>query len=227
MAQDGDEEVSSRSAVHAAVARGHAAAPVAGRRRQAGAARRSIRRPAICSCARRIRSAATAWRRTTAPIRWSMPDYSNMFARGAEEMTPARHPAQLAAVRRADGHRSQQRRDRVEDAARRGQCRAAQQSAAQGRDAARSSRIAEQPAAERWSPRAGSSSSAAATRYLYAFDKKTGKEIWRGKVPYANNANPMTYRTKSGRQFIVMATGTGADNALVAFALGGNNPGTP
>ncbi len=63
--------------------------------------------------------------------------------------------------------------------------------------------------------------------YMYAFDTKTGKEIWRGKVPYANNANPMTYRTKSGRQFIVMATGTGADNALVAFALGGSNPGTP
>jgi quinoprotein glucose dehydrogenase len=57
--------------------------------------------------------------------------------------------------------------------------------------------------------------------YLYAFDKMTGKEIWRGKVPYANSATPMTYRTKSGRQFIVMATGASADNALVAFALGG------
>jgi quinoprotein glucose dehydrogenase len=60
--------------------------------------------------------------------------------------------------------------------------------------------------------------------YMYAFDTKTGKEIWRGKVPYQNNANPMTYRTRSGRQFIVMATGTGADNALVAFALGGQTP---
>jgi glucose dehydrogenase len=56
--------------------------------------------------------------------------------------------------------------------------------------------------------------------YLYAFDKKTGKEVWRGKVPYANNAVPMTYRTRSGRQFIVVATGAGADNALVAFTLG-------
>ena len=56
--------------------------------------------------------------------------------------------------------------------------------------------------------------------YLYAFDKKTGKEIWRGKIPYDNTAVPMTYRTRSGRQFIVVATGTGADNALVAFALG-------
>ena len=56
--------------------------------------------------------------------------------------------------------------------------------------------------------------------YLYAFDKKNGKEIWRGKTPYDNAAVPMTYRTRSGRQFIVVATGTGADNALVAFALG-------
>jgi quinoprotein glucose dehydrogenase len=55
--------------------------------------------------------------------------------------------------------------------------------------------------------------------YLYAFDKRNGKEIWRGKVPYDNAAVPMTYRTRSGKQFVVVATGTGADNALVAFAL--------
>jgi quinoprotein glucose dehydrogenase len=55
--------------------------------------------------------------------------------------------------------------------------------------------------------------------YLYAFEAKTGKEVWRGRVPFANTAVPMTYRTRSGRQFIVMATGTGADNALVSFAL--------
>ncbi len=56
--------------------------------------------------------------------------------------------------------------------------------------------------------------------YLYAFDTKSGKELWRGKTPYPNAANPMTYRTRSGRQFIAVATGAGADNALVAFALG-------
>jgi quinoprotein glucose dehydrogenase len=55
--------------------------------------------------------------------------------------------------------------------------------------------------------------------YLYAFDTRTGREIWRGEVPFANSANPMTYRTRSGRQFIVMATGAGEANALVAFAL--------
>jgi len=55
--------------------------------------------------------------------------------------------------------------------------------------------------------------------YIYAFETKTGKEVWREKVPYNTSANPMTYRTASGKQFIVMATGTGADNALVAFSV--------
>jgi glucose dehydrogenase len=58
--------------------------------------------------------------------------------------------------------------------------------------------------------------------FFYAFDTRNGQEVWRAKVPYLYTANPMTYRTRSGRQFIVMATGTGADNALVAFALGSN-----
>jgi glucose dehydrogenase len=53
--------------------------------------------------------------------------------------------------------------------------------------------------------------------YFYAFDTKTGREAWRTKIPYPNTANPMTYRTRSGRQFIVVATGTGADNRLIAY----------
>jgi quinoprotein glucose dehydrogenase len=56
--------------------------------------------------------------------------------------------------------------------------------------------------------------------YFYAFETKTGKEVWREKIPYTGTANPMTYRTQSGRQFIVMATGTGENNALLAFAVG-------
>jgi quinoprotein glucose dehydrogenase len=58
-------------------------------------------------------------------------------------------------------------------------------------------------------------------KYLYAFDKMTGREVWRGELPYANAATPMTYRTQSGEQFIVVATGSGAQNALVGFSLGG------
>ena len=60
--------------------------------------------------------------------------------------------------------------------------------------------------------------------YLYAFDKRTGKEVWRGRVPYESAAVPMTYRTRSGRQFIAVATGAGAQNALVAFTLNQSAP---
>jgi len=54
--------------------------------------------------------------------------------------------------------------------------------------------------------------------YLYAFDKTTGEEVWRGATPFRTSANPMTYRARSGKQFIVIATGAGPDAALVAFA---------
>ena len=55
--------------------------------------------------------------------------------------------------------------------------------------------------------------------YLYAFDKNNGKELWRGKVPYINAENVMTYRTRGGRQFVVTSTGAEQDASLVAFAL--------
>jgi quinoprotein glucose dehydrogenase len=61
-------------------------------------------------------------------------------------------------------------------------------------------------------------------RYLYAFDKMTGQEVWRGALPFANAATPMTYRTRTGEQFIVVATGSGSQNALVAFSLSGQTP---
>ena len=54
--------------------------------------------------------------------------------------------------------------------------------------------------------------------YLYAFDKATGAEVWRGATPFKTYASPMTYRARSGRQFIVIATGRESDAALVAFA---------
>ncbi len=57
--------------------------------------------------------------------------------------------------------------------------------------------------------------------YLYAFDKTTGAELWRGSTPYPTQANPMTYLTDTGRQFVVIATGRSTEAALVAFALPG------
>ncbi len=67
-----DEEVSSRSTLHPALAARNVAEPVARAVGRAGEAPRSIPTAGTCSCARHIRSAATGWRKTTAPTRWSM-----------------------------------------------------------------------------------------------------------------------------------------------------------
>jgi quinoprotein glucose dehydrogenase len=55
--------------------------------------------------------------------------------------------------------------------------------------------------------------------YLYAFDRTDGRELWRGKLPYNNAENIMTYRTRAGRQFVLVSTGAGAAASLVAFTL--------
>jgi quinoprotein glucose dehydrogenase len=54
---------------------------------------------------------------------------------------------------------------------------------------------------------------------LHAIDSATGAEMWRSPLTRRVNATPMTYRSASGRQFIVAATGGGESAALVAFAL--------
>lgn len=66
-----------------------------------------------------------------------------------------------------------------------------------------------------------SRTAAGGSPYLNAFDKATGEELWRGVIPKRISDNPMTYRTPSGRQFIVLATGAGPDASLVPFALPG------
>jgi quinoprotein glucose dehydrogenase len=55
---------------------------------------------------------------------------------------------------------------------------------------------------------------------LYAIDKTTGAEVWSAPLARRTNGTPMTYRSRAGRQFVVVATGAGEDAALVAFALG-------
>jgi quinoprotein glucose dehydrogenase len=61
---------------------------------------------------------------------------------------------------------------------------------------------------------------------LRAFDVRTGEELWRGDLPTAGNAVPMTYRvSRDGRQFVVIAAGghwlggSPPGDHLVAFAL--------
>ena len=60
---------------------------------------------------------------------------------------------------------------------------------------------------------------APADKRLYALDKKTGKTLWAARAGSNINAVPMTYRTRAGRQFVVLATGRRTDARLVAFAL--------
>ncbi len=56
---------------------------------------------------------------------------------------------------------------------------------------------------------------------LYAFDKATGQELAHVALDRRALSTPMTYRAKSGRQFIVIAAGQGPTAALMAFAVQG------
>ncbi|HVT04604.1 MAG TPA: pyrroloquinoline quinone-dependent dehydrogenase, partial [Thermoanaerobaculia bacterium] len=66
---------------------------------------------------------------------------------------------------------------------------------------------------------------AAMDNFLRAFDLETGKELWKGRLPAGGQATPLTYRTRSGKQFVVIAAGghtrlgTKRGDSIVAFAL--------
>jgi quinoprotein glucose dehydrogenase len=55
---------------------------------------------------------------------------------------------------------------------------------------------------------------------LHAIDKANGKDLWQGPLGARSYGTPMTYRTRSGTQFVVIAAGQGSSAVLVAFALG-------
>jgi quinoprotein glucose dehydrogenase len=60
---------------------------------------------------------------------------------------------------------------------------------------------------------------------LRAFDVETGRELWKGELPAAGKATPMTFRgPRDGRQYVVIAAGGdgelfGWSDAIVAFRL--------
>ncbi len=54
---------------------------------------------------------------------------------------------------------------------------------------------------------------------FFAFDKKTGQEVWFERLPRQVSGTPMTYRSAGGRQFILVPTGSGSDQELMAFVL--------
>jgi glucose dehydrogenase len=61
---------------------------------------------------------------------------------------------------------------------------------------------------------------------LHAFDTRTGRELWKGRLPAGGQATPMTYVAGAKRtQFVVIAAGgflawTRQGDYLVAFSLG-------
>ncbi len=56
---------------------------------------------------------------------------------------------------------------------------------------------------------------------LHGIDKLTGKDLWQGTLPARAYGTPMTYRTREGHQFVIVATGSGPNAALAAFSIEG------
>jgi quinoprotein glucose dehydrogenase len=54
---------------------------------------------------------------------------------------------------------------------------------------------------------------------LHAVDTRDGAELWRFPLGRRATGTPMTYRTAAGKQLIVIASGTGRDATLTAFAI--------
>lgn len=62
--------------------------------------------------------------------------------------------------------------------------------------------------------------------YLRAFDTRTGKELWRARLPAGGQASPMTYvSSRTGRQYVLISAGghqmmqTRIGDYLIAYAL--------
>jgi quinoprotein glucose dehydrogenase len=66
---------------------------------------------------------------------------------------------------------------------------------------------------------------AAMDDYIRAFDTKSGKELWKARLPAGGQATPMTYMWK-GKQYVVIAAGghskldTKRGDQVIAYALG-------
>jgi glucose dehydrogenase len=54
---------------------------------------------------------------------------------------------------------------------------------------------------------------------LYAIDNRDGSVAWSADLGQTAYSTPMTYRTRGGKQFVVVATGAANGAKLVAFAL--------
>jgi quinoprotein glucose dehydrogenase len=61
--------------------------------------------------------------------------------------------------------------------------------------------------------------------YVRGYDLRTGREIWRQRLPAGGQATPATYMGADGRQYLVVvagghgSTGTKAGDSIVAYSL--------
>ena len=61
--------------------------------------------------------------------------------------------------------------------------------------------------------------------YVRAYDVRSGKEVWRQRLPAGGQATPMTYEGADGRQYVVVVAGghgslgTKAGDSVIAYAL--------
>ena len=56
-------------------------------------------------------------------------------------------------------------------------------------------------------------------RAIYAIDARTGAYLWEHDLGQIAYANPMTFRTRAGKQLVVISTGAGTTSKLVVFGL--------
>ncbi len=54
---------------------------------------------------------------------------------------------------------------------------------------------------------------------MHAIDKTTGKDLWTYPLDQRTTSTPSTYRTAAGKQFVLIAVGSGPEASLLAFSL--------
>jgi quinoprotein glucose dehydrogenase len=54
---------------------------------------------------------------------------------------------------------------------------------------------------------------------MHAIDKTTGEDLWTYPLDQRTTSTPSTYRTAAGKQFVVIAVGSGPEASLLAFSL--------
>jgi quinoprotein glucose dehydrogenase len=64
-------------------------------------------------------------------------------------------------------------------------------------------------------------------QYIRGYDVRTGREMWKARLPAGGQSTPMTYADRNGRQIVLVTAGghgslgTKPGDAVIAYALPG------